>query len=113
MKQKPMIIDLSNSPEYQPLLNGDPQTCGMRAGRVHLSSGQSCGEHTTGNHEETLVFLGGEGRAFLEDHSPLPVGAGKVCYVPPNTKHNIENTGSEPLVYIYCVAPIRQGGTSA
>jgi mannose-6-phosphate isomerase-like protein (cupin superfamily) len=33
------------------------------------------------------------------------VGNGKICYIPPNTEHDVKNTGSEPLVYIYCVAP--------
>ncbi len=107
-----MVLDLKDNTEYQPLWNGPPHTCGMLSGLVHLSACQQCGEHTTGSHEETLVFLAGQGVALFENHPPLPVGAGKVCYIPPDTKHNLQNTGSEPLIYIYCVAPVHPGGTN-
>ena len=107
MDKKPFVIDLKNDSEYQPLLNGDPHTCGMRSGRVYLFKGQDCGEHTTGAHEEILVFLDGKGRSLIgPEKEPLEVGVGKVIYIPPETLHNIENPYDEPLVYIYCVAPI-------
>ena len=108
MSENVLIIELKNDPEYQPLLTGEPQTCGMRAGRVYLKPGETCGEHSTDAHEETLVFLSGKGTSLIgEEKIPHEVGAGKVCYIPPHTLHNIKNTGTEPLVYIYCVAPVR------
>lgn len=104
---KVLIMDLSRNSEYQPLLSGEPQTCGMRAGRVYLKPGESCGEHSTDAHEELLVFLSGKGIATIgEEKTPHEVGAGKVCYIPPYTIHNNKNTGTESLVYIYCVTPI-------
>jgi mannose-6-phosphate isomerase-like protein (cupin superfamily) len=101
------VINLENNSEYQPLLNGKPQTCGMRSGRVYLRPGEDCGQHSTEAHEEMLVFLSGKGTAIIGDqqHEEYPVGQGKVSYIPPYTAHNIRNTGVEPLVYIYCVAP--------
>jgi mannose-6-phosphate isomerase-like protein (cupin superfamily) len=105
------VIDLKNDPEYQKLLGGGPQTCGMRAGRVYLKPGETCGRHTTGQHEEMLVFLSGEGAALIgENESPLEVGRGKISYIPPHTIHNVKNTGTEPLVYIYCVTPVTLNG---
>lgn len=102
-----LVMDLSRSPEYQPLLNGEPQTCGMRAGRVYLKPGETCGQHSTDAHEELLVFLSGKGIALIgEEKIPHEVAAGKICYIPPYTTHNNKNTGTEPLVYIYCVTPI-------
>jgi mannose-6-phosphate isomerase-like protein (cupin superfamily) len=101
------IIELSNKPEYQSLLKGVPQTRGMRSGRVYLKPGETCGQHSTEAHEEMLVFLSGSGVALIgEEQIPREVGAGKVCYIPPFTTHNNKNTGTEPLVYIYCVTPI-------
>jgi mannose-6-phosphate isomerase-like protein (cupin superfamily) len=101
------VIDLKNNGEYQPLLNGEPQTDGMRAGRVYLKSGQSCGQHSTNAHEEILVFLSGQGEAYIgQKESLYQIGKGKVLYIPPHTSHDIRNSGNEPLVYIYCVAPI-------
>jgi mannose-6-phosphate isomerase-like protein (cupin superfamily) len=105
---KAQVIKLSDNPDYQPLLTGLPQTCGMRSGRVYLKPGEECGLHSTENNEETLVFLSGKGTALIgEKQDALEVGQGKVCYIPPHTAHNISNTGAEPLVYIYCVAPAR------
>lgn len=79
----------------------------MRSGRVHLESGQACGQHSTNAHEEILVFLSGQGQAFIgDDDSTHQIGKGKVLYIPPHTPHDIKNSDTEPLVYIYCVAPI-------
>ena len=106
--EKALVIELNDSPEYQPILTGVPQTNGMRSGRVYLKPGEACGEHSTKAHEETLVFLSGKGAALIGDgEKSFEVGKGKICYIPPNTEHNIKNTGQEPLVYIYCVAPVK------
>lgn len=104
---KVLVMDLSDNSEYQPLLEGVPQTCGMRSGRVYLKPGETCGQHSTEDHEEMLIFLSGKGLALIgEEQIPHEVGAGKVCYIPPFTTHNNKNTGTEPLVYIYCVTPV-------
>jgi mannose-6-phosphate isomerase-like protein (cupin superfamily) len=100
-------VDLNGEPEYQRLLEGKPQTLGMRAGRVHLPPGQACGQHSTKHHEELLMFLTGTGELQVGDSDRLAVGVGKVAYIPPETLHDVRNTGSEPLVYVYCVAPAK------
>jgi mannose-6-phosphate isomerase-like protein (cupin superfamily) len=103
-----LVIDLTDKPEYQHLLGGKTQTCGMHSGRVYLKPGEECGRHSTEAHEETLVFLSGRGTALIgEGETPFEVGQGKICYIPPHTVHNIRNTQTEPLVYIYCVIPIQ------
>jgi mannose-6-phosphate isomerase-like protein (cupin superfamily) len=102
-----LVIGLNDSSEYQRLLAGRPQTSGMRAGRVYLKPGQECGRHSTEHHEEMLVFLSGNGTALIgEQESPFEVGRGKISYIPPHTIHNVKNTGTTPLVYIYCVTPV-------
>lgn len=104
--EKVLIIDLNKSAEYQELLDGKPQTSGMRSGRVYVNPGQSCGRHSTKHHEEVLVFLSGQGLLLIGQEESFQVGEGKVCYVPPHTVHDVKNTGTEPLIYIYCVAPV-------
>jgi mannose-6-phosphate isomerase-like protein (cupin superfamily) len=105
-----LIVNVENNADYQSILDGHPQTCGMRSGRIYLGTGQACGLHSTNAHEEILVFLSGQGEALIGDKdSRHRVGKGKVLYIPPHTPHDIRNSGIEPLVYIYCVAPIRQG----
>jgi mannose-6-phosphate isomerase-like protein (cupin superfamily) len=107
--KKVLVMDLNQGPEYQQLLEGKPQTDGMRSGRVFLEPGQSIGEHSTRAHEEILVFLAGKGHAVIgPDEKPYEIGVGKVIYIPAHTIHNMKNTGDEPLEYIYCVAPIHE-----
>jgi oxalate decarboxylase/phosphoglucose isomerase-like protein (cupin superfamily) len=107
------IVELNSKPEYQRILEGKPKTCGMRSGRVFLEPGNACGQHSTKEHEELLVFLAGHGELQIGDPAqhvaPLSVGAGRVAYIPPKTLHDVRNTGDAPLVYIYCVAPADAG----
>jgi mannose-6-phosphate isomerase-like protein (cupin superfamily) len=105
--EKVLIIDLNDSTEYQELLEGHPQTCGMRSGRVYVLPGNTCGRHSTNHHEEVLVFLSGRGLLLIGEEDSLQVGEGKVSYIPPHTVHDVKNTGTKPLIYIYCVAPVR------
>jgi mannose-6-phosphate isomerase-like protein (cupin superfamily) len=104
--EKVLVIDLKEDPEYQKLLDSQSQTCGMRSGRVYLQPNRNCGQHSTKDHEELLVFLSGRGKLLIEQAKSFQVGAGKICYIPPNTIHDVKNDGAEPLIYIYCVAPV-------
>jgi mannose-6-phosphate isomerase-like protein (cupin superfamily) len=106
--EKVLIVDLNFKPENQKLLSGRPQTWGMRSGRVYLAPNEACGQHSTKDREEMLVFLSGQGKLFIGEQDGLDVGKGKIAYITPNTLHNIKNTGPVPLVYIYCVAPIHE-----
>lgn len=108
--KKVLVTDLNELAEYQRLLGGRPQTCGMRSGRVFLQPGQACGQHSTEQKEEILVFLSGQGELMIDEKESFQVGQGKVSYIPPHTRHDVKNTGSEPLIYIYCVVPV---GTEA
>jgi mannose-6-phosphate isomerase-like protein (cupin superfamily) len=101
-----LITGLNDNPEYQKLLDGPPQTCGMRAGRVYLDPGQYCGQHSTENNEEILIFLSGQGLLLIGESVSFCVGKGKISYIPPNTDHDVKNIGEDPLIYIYCVAPV-------
>ncbi len=104
--EKVLVIDLNETAENQKLLDGKPQTCGMRSGRVYLPPNQACGQHSTKGREELLVFLSGQGELMIGQEDCYQVGRGKVSYIPPHTDHDVKNTGTEPLVYVYCVAPI-------
>jgi mannose-6-phosphate isomerase-like protein (cupin superfamily) len=102
---EPFVCALEDPCDYHRLLTGKPQTCGMRSGRVRLAPGKSIGRHNTHANEELLVFLSGSGVAQIGEDTRLQVGEGQVAYIPPNTAHDIVNTGTEPLRYVFCVAP--------
>jgi len=102
---QPLVIPLSSVSASHDLLTGPPQTAGMRSGFVRLKPGETVGWHTSGAHEETLVILHGHGAALIEGQVDRPLVAPAVAYIPPSTRHNVKNTGSEPLEYVYVVAP--------
>jgi mannose-6-phosphate isomerase-like protein (cupin superfamily) len=89
------------------LLHGAPQTAGMRSGFVRLKPGDSVGWHTTGQNEESLVILHGQGDALIEGEPGRSFTAPGFVYVPPATRHNVKNTGGEVLEYVYVVAPAK------
>ena len=88
-----------------PLLKGKPQTGGMRGGSVKLGPGESVGWHSTAGNEESLVILHGRGIAKFEGHADVPLAEKTLAYIPPATKHNVTNTGTEALEYVWIVAP--------
>jgi quercetin dioxygenase-like cupin family protein len=88
----------------QPLLTGPPETVTMKSGYVVLAPGHSVGKHSTQQHEEILVVLEGTGEMQFHDGSRLELKANTVLYCPPETEHDVKNTGSGDLRYVYIVA---------
>lgn len=101
----PSIVVTLPGPEvpYFPILS-PPGSVTMRSGLVTLQSGGNVGEHSTKDHEEMLVILEGAGEVEAEGHGRRPVQAGQVVFIPPRTTHNVYNTDSAPLRYVYIVA---------
>jgi mannose-6-phosphate isomerase-like protein (cupin superfamily) len=104
---QPLTLPLECAKGDCPLLRGAPQTRGMRSGFVRLNAGETVGWHTTGQNEEALVILRGQGEALIEGHSRQAFVAPGLAYIPPASRHNVANTGKEPLEYVYVVAPAK------
>jgi len=104
-KREPMTFALDCAGGDCPLLKGAPQTSGMRGGSVKLNPGESVGWHSTSSNEEALVILHGSGIANIEGHSDVPLTERMLAYIPPTTRHNVKNTGSQVLEYVWVVAP--------
>jgi quercetin dioxygenase-like cupin family protein len=90
--------------DYVRLLGGPPETCSMRSGAVTLQPGQTIGWHSTRANEEAIIVLEGEGTLLLNKDQNLSLRAGEVAYCPPETEHDVRNSGSGVLRYIYVVA---------
>lgn len=89
---------------YFLLLKGPPETKSFRAGLVTLDPGKSVGVHNSGINEEILVPLAGQGELRFAAHPPIVIKPGLITYAPAHTEHNVVNTGSEPLRYIFITA---------
>ena len=105
---KPLVIPLECTNGDCPLLRGMPQTAGMRSGYVRLLAGATMGWHTSGQNEESLVILQGQGQAMIEGRPSMPFTAPAMVYIPPATRHNIKNTGTDPPQYVYVVANAKE-----
>jgi quercetin dioxygenase-like cupin family protein len=90
--------------DYVRLLGGPPETFSLRSGAVTLRPGKTVGKHSTESYEELVVVLEGEGAMLLNEGQELPLKVGTVVYCPPDTEHDVKNTGSTMLKYIYVVA---------
>ncbi len=73
---------------------------------MRLKPGESVGWHSTGQNEESLVILRGQGDALIDGQPKRSFAAPQLVYIPPATRHNVADTGSEVLEYVYVVAPV-------
>lgn len=104
---KPKIVKLETSSKYQRLFNRDSGTCGIKAGHVMLKKGEDIGGHSTNDLEEALVILKGNGRLVIDKEEGIDFGSDTVLYVPPQTIHNVKNTGKGILEYIFITSNAR------
>jgi mannose-6-phosphate isomerase-like protein (cupin superfamily) len=101
----PFIVSLS-SREGGSIVKS-PKSISIRSGLVILRSGENVGAHDTGDHEELIVALDGRGEVEAEGLRDTTFDKGCVAYIPPHTRHNVFNRHTEPLRYIYIVAPAK------
>jgi mannose-6-phosphate isomerase-like protein (cupin superfamily) len=103
-KPRAKVVELdSGGKDHLQLLAGPPESVTMKSGLVVLAPNKSVGKHATGQHEELLVVLEGQGEMSFKDGSKLDVKANHILYCPPETEHNVTNTGRTVLRYVYVV----------
>jgi len=105
----PKVLKLDDAGKgYLRLLGGPPETSTMRSGLVALAPTKSVGKHSTENYEEIVVVLKGEGEMPITGGDTLHFKEGEVIYCPSQTEHDVTNTGSGELRYLYVVAKAAQ-----
>ena len=105
----PETIVLPNEPkDYFEILGKGNSAC-MRSGYVTLQPGESVGTHNTGNFEELVITLEGQGEMEMADRGRTPFAKGILLHAFPHSEHNVWNTGKEVLRYIYIVADTGRG----
>lgn len=71
--------------------------------RMELDPGAAVGEHEHSRDEEFYVVLSGNG-LFFDDGVRHEIGPGDMMITLQGHSHSIENTGSEPLVFVAVIA---------
>jgi quercetin dioxygenase-like cupin family protein len=105
----PKVIKLdSGGKDYLRILGGPPETSTMRSGLVTLAPKKSVGRHSTEKYEELVIVIEGKGKMEVTGGNTLRFTKGEVVYCPPNTEHNVTNTGKEFLKYLYVVAEAKE-----
>ena len=103
-KPAPKVIKIDmQGQDYVSLLAGPPESILLRSGAVALQPGKTVGKHNTAGYEELVIVLEGEGTMVLNNQQ-LNMKVGTVLYCPPETEHDVQNTGANVLKYIYVVA---------
>jgi len=103
-KNKSKLINLNKKvSKHLPILTGQPDNYCLQAGLVTLQPKKSVGKHSTENYEELLIVLAGKGKVEITGRRSIPIKPNLAVYHPPHTEHNVINTGTEPLKYIYIV----------
>jgi mannose-6-phosphate isomerase-like protein (cupin superfamily) len=69
-----------------------------------LPPGTATDAHRHPRTEEIYYLLRGAGRMTVGQET-RPVGPGDGILIPPGTRHQIQNMGPEPLVFLCCCAP--------
>jgi mannose-6-phosphate isomerase-like protein (cupin superfamily) len=104
-KPSPKVVKLdSGGKDYLQVLGGPPESVTMKSGLVVLVPNKSVGRHSTKQNEELLVVLEGQGEMIFKNGSKLDVKANHALYCPPETEHDVRNTGTTVLRYVYVVA---------
>lgn len=104
-RPSPQLITLdSTAVGYTRVLGGPPASITMRSGQLLLAPGASVGRHSTERYEELVIVLAGSGEMRVTGGATLALREGTVAYCPPDTEHDIVNTGTRPLRYLYVVA---------
>lgn len=104
-KPTPRLVQVNpTASEHRVILNGPPETFTMRSGLVVLPPGKSVGKHDTESYEEAVIVLAGVGEMTITGGPTFKLKPSVVAYCPPSTEHDVINTGTQPLRYLYIVA---------
>jgi quercetin dioxygenase-like cupin family protein len=79
----------------------------MHSGLVVVEPSHSVGKHSTKSYEEAIVVFSGTGEFRVVGGPTLQMSANAVVYCPPNTEHDVVNTGTSTLRYLYVAAKVK------
>jgi len=108
-QRTPHVIRLDPAAiESTDIFKGPPETYTMRSGYMVLAPSKSVGKHSTRGNEEAVIVLAGKGEMRITGGPTLQLSGYSIAYCPPMTEHDVVNTGSDTLRYIWLVAKAQQ-----
>ena len=109
-KIRPKIIKLDTEYKYRRLFSiKNRNAVAVRSGHVFLKENEAVGEHNTEDMEEVIIVLDGHGELTINRKEKLNFEENSALYVPPNTVHDVKNTGKVDLRYVYVACPAYHG----
>ncbi len=98
------IVPEKKEAGFSRILSGPPESAAMHAGLVRLRPGETVGVHSTERKEELIIVLEGRGDFVVSGRKPVEIREGTFFYCPPDTEHDVHNTGTAILKYVYVVS---------
>jgi len=89
---------------YQEIFDGGRDSVVFYSGVVTIAPGLSGELHSTEAYEEMIVVLEGEGQVKMTGQKNLDIKFGNIAFIPPDSQHQVINTGTKNLKYIYIAA---------
>jgi len=105
----PKIITFNpDSTSYQEIFDGEKDSVVFYSGVVTVEPNTSGHMHSTEIYEEIIVVLEGEGQVRITKQKNLDLKFGNIAFIPPNTEHQVFNTGTKNFKYIYIATKSKQ-----
>jgi len=101
ISKKPFCIKLKKRKRFRRLLGKPGIDRDLRSGVVILKPSEAVGEHETTGKEEVIIVLKGKVTVYYGKGGQILAQQGSFVYIPPNTLHNLKNTGKGILQYVY------------
>lgn len=86
---------------YQEICDGDKDSTVFYSGVVTMAPGKSGHVHSTEIYEEMIMVLSGQAQVRITNGKNLDLEYGNIGFIPPDTEHQVFNTGTTSLKYIY------------
>jgi len=104
--EKVSCIQLKGKLHFLRLLGGKHKDYGLRSGLVSLKPKELIGEHKTEEKEEIIIILKGSAIVYYGKNKKIRAARNTFIYIPPETTHNVKNSGSKILQYVYVTAKV-------
>jgi len=99
-------LRLKGRQKFLRLLGDKDKDYGLRSGLVTLKPKEFIGEHKTEKKEEVIIVLKGRAIVYYGKRNKIKAATNNFIYIPAETAHNVGNSGSKILQYVYVTAKV-------